>query len=336
MRRRQGFTLVELIVAMALIVMMMTILSWAFANALDTFQQMKAIGDLEERLRSATVVLRRDIAADHLEGKRRIGDSQYWPANSGAHPRPIDRLGLSQGVAREGFIRLINGGLTNEGSDGDGIASVRVTGDVLHFSVKLRGNNRHDFFSAQAPGLMGRRTTYFNQPFDTFYVEGDGTLRSQWGEIAYFLHPNGQSTIRGNTPLYGLWRCQYLVIPDTTTLTGISGGWQNYCHISCQGGGTVTFNNPTDMATNVNRRAFDARNVRGTFNPNNPEAHSATLVMPDVISFDVKATTDGINFGDINYDSRTNTNRIRGLRVSLRVWDVRSETTRQITIYEDF
>src|SRR5262245_46777387 len=65
--RRQGFTVVELLVAMALIVFIMTILSEAFSAGLKTFRDLKAAGDMSERLRSATTVLRSDLlAADHF------------------------------------------------------------------------------------------------------------------------------------------------------------------------------------------------------------------------------------------------------------------------------
>ena len=47
MRRRQGFTIVELLVAMALIVLIMSIISEAFVEGLGTFRELKGIGDLQ-------------------------------------------------------------------------------------------------------------------------------------------------------------------------------------------------------------------------------------------------------------------------------------------------
>ena len=52
--RRQGFTLVELMVSLALIIFLMSILSEAFVNAAQVFRDLKAVGDLAGRLRSAT------------------------------------------------------------------------------------------------------------------------------------------------------------------------------------------------------------------------------------------------------------------------------------------
>src|SRR5438445_132449 len=65
-RPRQGFTLVELLVAMALIMFIMAILAEAFAAGLDSYRQLKAVGDLHEKLRTATSQLRADLAAPHF------------------------------------------------------------------------------------------------------------------------------------------------------------------------------------------------------------------------------------------------------------------------------
>jgi prepilin-type N-terminal cleavage/methylation domain-containing protein len=63
---RRGFTIQELLVAMALIVFVMVILSEAFAAGVDSFRQLKAIGDMQEKLRAAAAPLRRDLAETHF------------------------------------------------------------------------------------------------------------------------------------------------------------------------------------------------------------------------------------------------------------------------------
>lgn len=45
-----GFTLIELMVAMALTLFIMTILSQAFTLAIDTFSALKGIGDMQVNL----------------------------------------------------------------------------------------------------------------------------------------------------------------------------------------------------------------------------------------------------------------------------------------------
>ncbi|MCI0701035.1 MAG: prepilin-type N-terminal cleavage/methylation domain-containing protein [Planctomycetia bacterium] len=71
---RRGFTLIELLVAMALIVFIMVILSEAFAAGLEAFRNLKAIGDQQEKLRTAAQTLRRDLQSAHFDSMRRVMD----------------------------------------------------------------------------------------------------------------------------------------------------------------------------------------------------------------------------------------------------------------------
>ena len=79
MRRRQGFTLVELMVALALIIVIMAIISQAFVEGLETFRNLKALGDLQENLRSAVVPLREDLIARHFSNDQKLSDQTLIP-----------------------------------------------------------------------------------------------------------------------------------------------------------------------------------------------------------------------------------------------------------------
>src|SRR5436309_15567765 len=118
MRRRllrRAFTLVELLVAMALIMFILAILSVAFTSATQSFRDLKAAGDLAERLRAVSGQLRRELAADHFEGKKRLSQDKFWV----------------HGPPEQGFFRLWQGtapgannpSYTLEGVDPDGIES---------------------------------------------------------------------------------------------------------------------------------------------------------------------------------------------------------------------
>src|SRR5262245_1623784 len=129
--RRRGLTLVETLVATALVLFIMVVLTEAFGKGLESFRQLKAIGDTEARLRAAATLRHRELAADHFEGRRRLSDD---PATW--------RL---LGPPREGFFAISPLGSPNyfpipEGSDADGNDSYRGNRLALHFSVKLRGN----------------------------------------------------------------------------------------------------------------------------------------------------------------------------------------------------
>jgi type II secretory pathway pseudopilin PulG len=89
---RNAFTLVEMLVATALVMFIMLILSEAFVAGLEAFRTLKAIGDMEERLRAATTAIREDLRADHFDGKHRLSDPMFW--NTGF---------------REGFVNVTQG-----------------------------------------------------------------------------------------------------------------------------------------------------------------------------------------------------------------------------------
>src|SRR5262245_7047445 len=85
--RRAGFTIVELLVAMALIVLIMSILSQAFVEGLNTFRSLKGIGDMQDNLRTAVVPLRNDLILRHFEGDQTLstgfGTTVVYPAAPG-------------------------------------------------------------------------------------------------------------------------------------------------------------------------------------------------------------------------------------------------------------
>jgi hypothetical protein len=136
-----------MLVTMALTLFVMVIISQAFATALETFRQLKGIGDMQERLRTATTLLRSDLAEDHFDGKRRLSDGN-----------------IASDLPREGFFFLRMGtplspplGLNgSEGLDADGMPSFRgpdpgKTSDALYFTIKLRGNARERFLTHRLP-----------------------------------------------------------------------------------------------------------------------------------------------------------------------------------------
>ncbi len=159
---RPGFTLVEIMVAMALTVFVMLILSQCFVQGLETFSGLKAIGDMQEELRTATTLLRTDLSMDHFEGKRRLSD----PAAS-----------LMSEKIREGFFvigQCFPGKLMTqlpEGQEPDiQIPSFRATDHWLHFSVKMRGNALDKFFSAPADvNLAKLANNYMGAPGDAVF-----------------------------------------------------------------------------------------------------------------------------------------------------------------------
>src|SRR5262249_34463161 len=77
--RRGGFTIVELLVAMALIILIMAVLSEACTAGLSAFRSLKGLGDMQELMRLASTRLKQDLALRHFEGDRKLSDiDPYW------------------------------------------------------------------------------------------------------------------------------------------------------------------------------------------------------------------------------------------------------------------
>src|SRR4051812_37821066 len=73
--RRNAFTLPELLVAAAVSMVIMGIIAVAFQKGIDAFRTLHAVGQMQEKLKSAQMVLKRDLSAEHFGGNFRVGYS---------------------------------------------------------------------------------------------------------------------------------------------------------------------------------------------------------------------------------------------------------------------
>jgi prepilin-type N-terminal cleavage/methylation domain-containing protein len=380
--KRQGFTLVEMLVAMALTLFIMVILSQAFITGLDSFSQLKAIGDMEETLRVATSNLRNDLTLDHFEGKRRMSDPTFLAT-----------------LPRQGFFRVVQKTPSwLEGSDLDDPnppnASVGLDPTVfppgypvhvLHFTIKLRGNRRENFLSASVPAgspLLTTNTNFFLQSTDALYQ--NNTFNSQWGEVVYFVVATGKTTDAG-TNLFNLYRAQFVVAPrndliNAALVPGIAGTPPStppgYTNIACNaynnsGNPFLYFYTPADLAkqpaapssipppagTFVLPRTIDPRSLDPVGDPANgipptivrggnkiDPRSQATLLTNNVVHFTVQMLTKtaaGVSDTDFNTDQRDYDTaaspgyQVLALQITLRVWDPKTQQSRQISIVQD-
>ena len=321
MKRRHGFTLVELLVSMALIIFIMAILSQAFVAATATFRNLKAAGDMAEKLRATTQLLQRDLSADHFEGKKRLSDQNFW----------------NNGPPQQGYFQVWQGSAgTPEGTDLNGIGSYRSTDHTLAFTIKLRGNQMGDFLTAGSPTVVnpwGTPPTISLASLIPFYPQqtppptlqsltfagesryqvntaANPTYSYQWGEVAWFMQPSiNPATLQQDTtapdpvtgaapvPLYTLYRRQRLAVLDnslvppqtTATLTANQlmewSCWPNTANTP----NTWYFNSPADL-TAPNRRFGGVTNPPGfSAIPQGLSGLSGSDVqLTDVVSFDVR------------------------------------------------
>jgi type II secretory pathway pseudopilin PulG len=326
MRRRNGFTIVELLVAMALIMFIMAILSTAFVTATTTFRNLKAIGDMANKLRSVTTLLQRDLGADHFEGKKRLSDPNFW----------------SNGPPSQGYFRFWQGspatlaGPNNfiEGTDLDGIASYRSVDHMLAFTVKLRGDQMGDFMTA---GPHGGGVVLGNVLFPGTAVPAFGptearyqlpnTYSFQWAEVAWYLQaqidPNTgiQDTTSGGIPLWTLYRNQRLAVPDNNFVNPAqpSTNLTQFLEASCWPNpltNTLYFNSPIDLTVPNRRFGMNLASPAGvptgatTYGltyptlaqqigtpppPTLANLVNADIQATDVVSFDVRLLIAGAN-----------------------------------------
>jgi hypothetical protein len=257
-RLRAGFTLIELMVAMALTMFLMIILTQCFVLALETFTGMKGLGDMQQNLRTATVLMQSDLAEDHFEGKRRLSDPNIF---NSAYPIQGGYFAIKQGTVAGTPLTYVN-----EGSDANGIASLRATDHVLAFTVKRKGNRPEGFFTTALHDANGANlVTFFNQktaynmlpkppasvphfppgiiapsytnqipdlPNSTYtvpYTGGTiGFYSSQWAEAIYYLVPTGSTEEPNNalsklgTPTFSLFRAQFIMVPDSTNVNDLT------------------------------------------------------------------------------------------------------------------
>ncbi len=325
MRRRSGFTLVEVLVAMALILFIMSILAAAFSAAMQAVSDFKAAGDLAEKLRGASVVLRRDLEAYHcydINGNALPISSVFGTAIA-PNPPPV-----------QGFFRIYQQTQdVSEGNDLDGIPSYHQTSTVLHYTITLTGIRRHDFLSALVPNgspLLSTTDLVLGPP-DERYQDSPSVYNSPSAEVAVFLVPNGDQTDGTNgpaQPLFTLCRRQFLTVPPAAPNGAtppvpwvpnppIPAPNNAYLEVSTvpsapetavppAAAGNMTFNRLQDLTMPVRRFSMDRTNPAGvyggylpspgqyaTMGQSNGGFQSADLVLSDVVSFDVRVLLKG-------------------------------------------
>lgn len=333
MNRRSGFTITEMLVSMALILFMMAILSEAFVTGLGALRHIKAVGDLDAKLRGAITMLCHDLEADHFDDQ------------------PLSRQILPP---LQGFFRVQQGTPPIlEGIDSDNIPSTRSSDSVLHFSVNTKAGNLQNLVSS-LPLLPSLSLTLIpsTPPVPPNY-------RAQWAEVGYFLRATGSTTTAGGgTPLqlYSLHRRQRLLyspqpgLPLNLPIAGLVPSllWD----VST---GPLFVNTPLAVVDPINRPLLTAL----IDDPNMSNYWGADLVLTDVLSFEVRVSTGGefmhlasgaaspldpalslINsppFTGLDiFDTFTTTNvTVKAMRIVIRIWDPKTLKTRQVTIVQN-
>ena len=201
-RRRAAFTLVELMVAAAVCVLIMAILTQAFVISTDTMRQLKATGDMQDQLRAAGIVLREDLSQNHFPA-----DDSRENLGLRLSDQRLDRIQESGTVITRwsppagGFFRARCTPSFIEGYDNDGIGSYRVDGTL--------GRGHYLHFTSIRPGGLDR---------DLYSLTtAAGTFSSRAAELAYFLDPTPQGSTGGVTYTNLIRRQRLVAMTDQET-----------------------------------------------------------------------------------------------------------------------
>ena len=304
---RNAFTLVELMVAMALILLMLSIMSQAFVIATGVMQGLKEVADMQEKIRPAITLLQRDLGANHFEGSKKLSDPEFW----------------DNGPPKEGYFMLWQD-KANDVAEGtiNNVTfsqSAALANHMLAFTVKLPGKSPNDFFDSSLGASFGN--IFFNGAGTPLgmtdsnirrFESNANLIHSDWAEVAYFLGPHnaGATPVAdGNTdgktnppslPYFNLYRQQKLVLPSFNisgvTLPVATAAIKE--EISCETS-TGTFNKPSDLTVPWKRMGNRTLNHLGNrvgplfsefVNPSSKV--NTDIIATNVISFDVKLLTD--------------------------------------------
>lgn len=251
--QRAGLTLVEMMIALALSIFIMAILSEAFVKGLEVFGQYKALADLDQRLRTVANIIRRDLRAPHFENSKRLSEctvsNRPMPVLDGLRPgiySAQEALALNQQLKQyslkspaQGFFsieenanRAVGATTIFEGADASGRPSYRDqvvfdaagniirSSDVLHFTSRLEGNDPDKFFYGKVRNgspLDGIGRNFGTTRYDS---AANNLFTSQAAELLYFLGRDettflpGVGTLNGPVLTFNLYRQAWLLVPD--------------------------------------------------------------------------------------------------------------------------
>ncbi|HEY1378161.1 MAG TPA: prepilin-type N-terminal cleavage/methylation domain-containing protein [Gemmataceae bacterium] len=235
-RRRAGFTLVEMLVASALIIFMMYIIASAFESGLVSFRVLKQQGDMQEKLRAATTVLRTDLASPHFGGHmspltqgpsladHRLNDQTWTPPQQGYF-----RISLPPYLSQKQPLAYMYEGVDPENTSLQYYRIADPRALYLQFTVNLTDGHpavrdargrRDQFFTTDAVGAGGMSP--WGKPD---YTIADTALSSTWAEVTYFLQQQPNQFANGDqtVPLFTLYRRQKMLVePNPTAASWVS------------------------------------------------------------------------------------------------------------------
>ena len=200
-RTRRGVTLVEMMVAAALSITGMWLLTWVYQQGVDSLRLGNATANLTSQEKMVTSLMTRDLKADHFGEEdskpnrgRRLSDQTKSLVDGTVYTKP------RSGYFWTGSPGQGTAGYSDEKADSYGFGSTRSSNHFMQFTVILPGGRSDQTFAAEVPAAG---STAPRPPNPTQYF---GTA----AEVSYYLKPAGTSA-NGMIPVFDLYRAQRLV-----------------------------------------------------------------------------------------------------------------------------
>jgi len=343
-QNRRGFTLVELLVAAALSILIMAVISTAFQTGLATLSTLKSLGDMAERLKTADTLLRSDLEAEHFAtvdgavgtvgdgspGALHVSDLRYNLVPPSANP-----LG--------GYFQIFQGMGSNsgEGNDADGLLSSSADGTRGHrisITGKRNGKTPDQLFTAQItnPADLGIVSAMNVSDVTT----NASTANSRWAQVDWFLDQSRPAVVNGVTT-WPLIRRVRPIIEDSSKIVTLTSN----------ASAELVSMTPTNQVNTLRTIAIPANRAPATSIPISDARHGDDIVITNVTSFEVRPMYSGIAYTspdgvfadlpgpfpaqfDTGLGSTIVNNRIRviAVQVKIRVYDTKNKLSRQTTL----
>ncbi len=172
-----GFTLVEMLVSVALVLLMMTMFAEIFSLATSSMSKQKGLAELDQRQRLMSTLLRDDL-------KQRSFRTlfAYHPSDNSINVYSVNRPGNIPFDERQGYFYISENDPDN---DSDDVLQFTVTRD----SDSVFYGRTRELLDSQMPVSQGAASNPNQPEFDdgAYFGEGLGVGTSPSAEVAYFL-----------------------------------------------------------------------------------------------------------------------------------------------------
>lgn len=217
---RPAFTLMELLVATALILFIMAIIAQMFGSGSRTFSNMRNAAQLSSNARTGINVLRTDLGREHFDAPHFFGGPYLMNQR-------LDQVGWQP--SEKGYVEILNFESATvpvtivepsaaPTADGEGLISSRATSHYIKFTVHHPDDQAApaDLYCAQYHPRLAMEPGV--NPYSAF----SPTLYSQWAEVCYWLQVRTGETTPTGLQLHNLRRRVRLFPSKTPTPVVVS------------------------------------------------------------------------------------------------------------------